>query len=312
LVFTFETADNTHRRARTILHVAIRQVRVSGLEYLALATKLLQRARLADPAAGVWEAADLHWWWRMPRASDAIQQLFWLDDEGPVAAVILTDWRRSWGCDPIVVRGASVPLPVLWEGAMRAIETADLRSVEVLARDDDPELRDLLASAGFVADVGGSGITWMDADDRAPPSPLPVGYMLVDRTQRVGTAHPMRRRNGEVVEERLRQSSLYDAELDLAIETSDGQTAGYALFWCDPVTKVGLVEPMRVEDAHQRRGLARAMLTAGLDRLARRGARRLKVGYGTDAARSLYVGAGFRITATCTSYTWRRAEASAA
>ena len=122
-------------------------------------------------------------------------------------------------------------------------------------------------------------------------------FVLVDRTQAAGP-HPMRHRNGEEVEARLRQCSLYDPELDLAVETADGEVAGYALFWFDPVTKVGLVEPMRVEDAYQRRGLARAMLTAGLDRLARRGARRLKVGYVTDAARDLYVGAGFRVTAT--------------
>jgi ribosomal protein S18 acetylase RimI-like enzyme len=63
---------------------------------------------------------------------------------------------------------------------------------------------------------------------------------------------------------------------------------------------------MRVEDLHQRRGLARAMLIERLDRLAKRGARRLKVGYGTDAARALYVGAGFRVTSTSRSYSWGR------
>ena len=49
-------------------------------------------------------------------------------------------------------------------------------------------------------------------------------------------------------------------------------------------------------------------MTAGLDRLAARGARRLKVGYTTAAARSLYVGAGFRVTSTSTSYSWKRPE----
>jgi ribosomal protein S18 acetylase RimI-like enzyme len=115
----------------------------------------------------------------------------------------------------------------------------------------------------------------------------------------------MRRRSGEAVETRLRQCSLYDPSLDLAVQCADGQAAGYALFWFDPVTRVGLVEPMRVEDMYQRRGLARAMLTAGLDRLAKRGARRLKVGYATDAARALYVGAGFRVTTTTTTYSRR-------
>jgi predicted N-acetyltransferase YhbS len=116
----------------------------------------------------------------------------------------------------------------------------------------------------------------------------------------------MRRRNGEEVEARLRQCSLYDPTLDLAVETADGEAAGYALFWFDPVTKVGLVEPMRVEDAYQRRGLARAMLTAGLDRLAKRGARRLKVGYGTEEAHALYTGAGFHVASTSRSYSWTR------
>jgi GNAT superfamily N-acetyltransferase len=287
--------------------MAVQEVRASGLEYLALATKLLQRARLADADAGVWEAADLQWWWRTPRRSDAIDQLFWIDDEGPVAGVVLTDWGRAWGCDPIVVPGVStVPLPTVWAGAVAAIESLALEAVEVLVRDDDFALLGLLSAVGFAADDDQAGITWLDAEDRPALAALPEGFVLVDRAQERSTPHPMRRRSGAGVEDRLRQCSLYDPELDLAVEAVDGQAAGYALFWFDPVTRVGLVEPMRVEDAYQRRGLARAMLTAGLDRLAKRGARRLKVGYATDEARRLYVSAGFRVTSTSRSYSWRR------
>lgn len=282
--------------------MAVDEVRASGLDYLALATELLQRARLADPEAGLWEAADLQWWWRTPRPSDAIGQLFWIDDDGPVAGVVLTDWGRTWGCDPIVVPGASsVPLGTVWARAVGASDALRLEAVEVLARDDEFELVGLLGRAGFVSGDR-SGITWMNADDRPGVAALPEGFVLVDRARQTPAPHPMRRRNGEGVEARLRQCSLYDPALDLAVEAADGEVAGYALFWFDPVTEVGLVEPMRVEDAYQRRGLARAMLTAGLDRLAKRGARRLKVGYGTDAARALYVGAGFRVTSTSTSY----------
>ena len=56
---------------------------------------------------------------------------------------------------------------------------------------------------------------------------------------------------------------------------------------------MGQLEPMRVEDEFHRRGLGRLVLSHGLDRLARKGARRLKVGFTSDAARGLYVGAGF-------------------
>jgi len=281
--------------------VAIREVQASGLEYLALATALLQRARHAE--AGLREAADLQWWWRTPRRSDAIGQLFWVDEEGPVAAVVLTDWGRVWGCDPIVAPGLSAA--TVWARAMEAIDALGLEAVEVLARDDESELLALLEEAGFAAGER-SGITWMDAEDRASVAALPEGFVLVDPARETAGLHPMRRRSGQAVEDRLRQCSLYDPELDLAVEAADGEVAGYALFWFDPVTEVGLVEPMRVEDAYQRRGLARAMLTEGLERLARRGARRLKVGYGTDAARALYAGTGFQVAATSTSYSWTR------
>jgi GNAT superfamily N-acetyltransferase len=281
--------------------VAIREVRASGFEYLTLATELLQRARLSNADAGVWEAADLQWWWRTPRRSDSIEQLFWIDDQGPVAAVVLTDWGQVWSCDPILVPGVST-VPTVWARAVEIIDTAGLNTVEVLARHDDPELMGLLTGAGFVAAGDTSGIAWMATVDRADVTALPEGFVLVDRTQATTRPHPMRRRSGEGVEARLRQCSLYDPALDLAVEAADGQAAGYALFWFDSVTMVGMVEPMRVEDAYQRRGLARALLTAGLDRLAKRGARRLKVGYSTDAARRLYVGVGFRVTATTRSY----------
>ena len=284
----------------------VRELRASGLEYLRLVTELLQRARLADAEAGLWEAADLQWWWRMPRRSDSVEQLFWSDGDGPVAAAVLTDWRGAWGCDPILVAGASRPaLATVWEGAVAAIDALGLDSVDVLVRDDDEALLGLLAAHGFVADDR-SGTTWMDADERPAVAPLPGGFVVVDRSREGAGPHPMRGRNGEAVEERLRQCSLYDPSLDLAVETAEGEVAGYALFWLDAVTGVGLVEPMRVEEAFERRGLARALLSEGLDRLARRGARRLKVGYGTEIARALYVGAGFRPTHTDTSYRWTR------
>jgi GNAT superfamily N-acetyltransferase len=286
--------------------VVVHEVRASGLEYLALATELLQRARLADAEAGLWEAADLQWWWRTPRRSDAIEQLFWVDDAGPVAGVVLTEWSRAWGCDPIVVPGFSaVSLSTVWARALEAIDALALEAVEVLVRDDDFELVGLLAGAGFAPGDDRSGVTWMNAEERPAVAAMPDGFVLIDRAQTT-TPHPLQRRSGEAVEARLRQCSLYDPALDLAVEAADGQAAGYALFWFDPETEVGLVEPMRVEDAYQRRGLARAMLTAGLDRLAARGASRLKVGYATEVARALYVGAGFRVTATSTSYRWRR------
>jgi RimJ/RimL family protein N-acetyltransferase len=90
------------------------------------------------------------------------------------------------------------------------------------------------------------------------------------------------------------------------VEDSKGKVAAYGLFWWDPDTGVGLVEPMRTEQPYWRMGLARHLLTNGLDRLATLGASRLKVSYLSDnpAARELYASCGFRPDST--SRTFRR------
>jgi GNAT superfamily N-acetyltransferase len=150
------------------------------------------------------------------------------------------------------------------------------------------------ARAGFTEVAETYEVSWLDAADRPPPRALPDGYELVSRAEPAGS-HPMARRNGAEVERRLRQCSLYDPGLDLAVRAPDGTIAAYALFWPDRRTGVGLVEPVRVEDAHAGRGVAGALLRAGLDLLAARGCGRLKVSHetGNEAARRLYHGAGF-------------------
>ena len=63
--------------------VVLTEVRLSGLAAVEAATSLLQRARLADGEVGLWEAADVQWWWRAARRSDEAEQLFWTDADGP-------------------------------------------------------------------------------------------------------------------------------------------------------------------------------------------------------------------------------------
>jgi predicted N-acetyltransferase YhbS len=283
--------------------VLVREVRAAGRDALMLATELLQRARRADRQAGIWEAADVQWWWREPRRSHRVEQLFWTDIEGPVGGVLLTSWTDdAWQCDPIIAPCASGLEPeVVWARALEEVGVQAVGGFEVPVRDDDLTFKELVEGSGLVAGERDS-TAWMNAADRRSVQSLAEGFALVDRTQRRGTPHPMRHRNGDAVEERLGQCPLYDPELDLAVEAVDGRIAGYSLYWLDPVTKVGLVEPVRVEDEYQRRGLGRAMLTAGVDRLAVKGAQRVKISYGTEAAAALYQDVGFQPTSTATWY----------
>jgi GNAT superfamily N-acetyltransferase len=280
----------------------------TGLESVELVTRLLQRARLEHPTAGLWEAADVQWWWRVERSTDSIEQRFWVDDaDEPVGAVVFTDWGRAWGCELMVTPAAADELrPPMWSHALDETRLRSLDAVEVTVRDDDPAMVALVTAAGFTAADSRGGTTWMDAGDVPSVPPIPDGYRLANRIELGDRPHHMIRRSGSQVAERLAGMSLYRPDLDLSIQTG-GEVVSYGLFWFDPVTKVGLVEPMRTEEGHEGKGLARHLLVSGLGRLAGLGATRLKVSYeiGNSRAERLYLGAGFVRESTDTVYALR-------
>jgi len=275
----------------------------SGLSYLAEVAALLQRARKEHPTKGLWEAADRQWWWRTPRSTDDRPKLFWYDEHGPVAAAVTTEWASATWLDLITL--PSVKASLIGEVFERGQGlTTDLGSVEMLVDDEDEVLIGLLRDAGF--HPGSGDVTaWMGAATVPEVSMLADGYSLHSRASNASTVHHFAQRNGPEVEQRLRQTSLYRPDLDLFVVDHHGEVAAYGLFWNDPATVVGLVEPMRTEEAHQGKGLARHVLTTGIHKLVAAGSERIKVSYDVDnrSAVALYLGAGFEPTMTCSLWT---------
>ncbi|MGI9597025.1 MAG: GNAT family N-acetyltransferase [Acidimicrobiales bacterium] len=279
------------------------QLRV-GIEYLHDATTLLRRVRAAHPTAGLYEAADLQFWWRIPRSTDNVGQLFWFDDLGrPEGAVIATDWgdvATDWSdgiaLAPITLPGATPDrvTEVIERGLAHAAESG-FGVVEIEVDRADDVTRQALAGHGF--SVKGDGVVeaWLAADDRPEVGPLHDGYRSCTRLDTMPRPHHMVHRSGPEVETRLGQTSLYRPDLDLVILDGEGGEAAYGLFWFDPETATGLVEPMRTADDHQRRGLARHLLTTGIALLAEAGAERIKICFEPDNAASsgLYLDVGF-------------------
>lgn len=273
-------------------------VRVAA-DAVATVTQLLQRVRSTHPTAGLYEAADLQWWWRMPRPTDDLPQLFWFAADGrPEAAAIVTAWATRSTLDLLM-------LPDTAKDQVRQVVDRGLAhaaglgygDVTIEADGDDSLMLRLLANHGYTTRKVSVVEAWMDAAERPGVSPLHPGYHLTSRETPSARPHHMIARSGPDVEARLRETSLYRADLDLAvIHDATGDTAAYGLFWYDPTSATGLVEPMRTEDAHQRRGLARHVLTAGVDLLARAGAARIKICYEPDnpASGHLYRDVGFR------------------
>lgn len=270
-----------------------------GVDYLEAVTALLQRVRSAHRTAGLYEAADLQWWWRTPRSTDELPQLFWFDHLGrPEAAVIVTDWGDRIALDPITMPDTTPDrlAHVVERGLAHASESGfETVGLEVDRAND--VLREVLFGHGFAIEDDGLVETWLAADARPEVSPLHEAYRLSRRLDTMGRPHHMTNaaRNHADVETRLGQTSLYRPDLDLVVHDSGDNVAAYGLFWFDPETATGLVEPMRTEDEHQRRGLARHILTAGIDLLAEAGAARIKICYHPDnpASKSLYLGVGF-------------------
>lgn len=274
----------------------------TGMSYLTDVTALLQRARKEHPTSGLWEAADRQWWWRAPRRTDEQPQLFWYDEHGPVAAAVTNEWSSTTWLDLITL--PSVKGSLSQEVFARGQElTADMPSVEMLVDDPDEPLMGLLEEAGFHRGPG-DVTAWMGA---TPPevNTLPDGYSLHSRADNASTVHHFAQRSGPEAEDRLRQTSLYRPDLDLFVVDRQGEVAAYGLFWNDPDTGVGLVEPMGTEEAHRGKGLARHVLATGIHKLAAAGSKRIKVSYEADnpPAVALYLGAGFDPSTTCSLWT---------
>jgi predicted N-acetyltransferase YhbS len=261
--------------------------RVVGTEYLSTITSLCHRRRLADPARFGWEAADLQWWWRQPRPTDVDGQLVFDDDHGVCAAIVTTRFRGHHELDVIVSPDALPDVgDAAWDLALEWVRSTR-EPVEATVPDDGPVAA--LLDLGFESDGEGFVDAWLDASDAPAIGELPGGFELRDRAVDATRPHHLRARNGGDVAARLQQCSLYREDLDLFVLAPDGGVAAYGVFWADPVTGVGLVEPMRTEAPHEGQGIASHVLAVGLSRLVGLGCTRLKV----TSTGPLYERAGF-------------------
>lgn len=274
-----------------------------GLGYLEAVTAVAQRTRAAHPTAGIYEAADFQWWWGRPRSTDGIPQLFWFDDEGqPEAGVVAIEWAKTTDLIPIVMPDTDASwMARVVERGLAHVAAVGLDGVGIVIDRADTVMAAVLADQGLTKLDDELGDSWLSADARPEVSGVPSGYRLTTRPHTMSALHHFASRNGPEVEARLRQTSLYRADLDLVVLDEDGAVAAYGLFWLDPVTRTGLIEPMRTEDDHQSRGLARHVLTTGINRLFDLGADRVKIAWdpANTPAHKLYTSVGFGPAREC-------------
>lgn len=262
----------------------------AGIDYLQAVTELLQRQRQAHRTYGIYQAAELQFWWARPRSTDDLDQLFWFDDDDrPVAAAVLNDFSQNGSlvysepmlCLFTLPDASAEMVHSVAERALAHAASLGFGAVELEVASDDVVLQQWLTGRGGALQEPAVVEAWLDIDDRQPVTELAEGYALRSRAEMDGEHH-MAHSTGAAFEERLQQGSLYRADLDLLVVDSAGDHAAHAMFWFDPTTSIGVVEPVRTLDAHQSRGLSRHLLTAGLERVAELGAERVSIGYEPD------------------------------
>ena len=86
----------------------------------------------------------------------------------------------------------------------------------------------------------------------------------------------------------IQRQPLYRRDLDIVAVAPNGEIAAFCTIWYDDFTRTAIYEPVGTVPEHQRKGLARAILTEGLHRLKRMGAVTAFVDGYSQAANALY------------------------
>ena len=90
----------------------------------------------------------------------------------------------------------------------------------------------------------------------------------------------------------LRKAPDYMPELDLSILDHNGEIAYFATIWYDDLNKIGILEPVGTIPKYRKMGLGKAVVYEGINRIIKKGARRIYVG----SDKQFYLSIGFKVS----------------
>ena len=178
------------------------------------------------------------------------------------------------------------------------------RSLCVWTPGQDTRRREMFVRHGYTAGEWVETQWRRGLDVPIPDCPLPPGYIirplgdgleLLERCYASGLGFhegdikiAVENRDDPAWYRNIQTAPLYRRDLDLVAVAPDGAIASFCTIWFDDVSRSAYFEPVATVPAHQRRGLSRALLTAGLQRLKQMGANLALVGGYSPAANALY------------------------
>jgi mycothiol synthase len=162
------------------------------------------------------------------------------------------------------------------------------RRLVVWSPQSDALRQEILLRRGYAKDEGPESQWRRQLSTPVASADLPPGYIvrslgdgleLLERCYASGLAfhsgdlqYAADNRSDVTWYRNIQTAPLYRRDLDLVAVAPDGAIAAFCTIWFDDVTRSACFEPVATVPAHQRRGLARALLTEGLRRLQRIGA----------------------------------------
>jgi mycothiol synthase len=182
-----------------------------------------------------------------------------------------------------------------------AVQREGQRVLSVWADAEDTLRLDLLQRRGYRRGKWAESQWRRDLDATVPEAPLPPGYTVralggVDELP-VRSWASWKAFHPDAPDEdyqgwewylNIQRCPLYRRDLDLVAVAPEGEIVAFTTVWYDDVTRSAYFEPVGTMPAHQRRGLAQAILSEGLRRLQRLSARRAFVGGYEPGPNALY------------------------
>ncbi|HEV7129974.1 MAG TPA: GNAT family N-acetyltransferase [Ktedonobacterales bacterium] len=272
-------------------------------DYAQLRDLLTAMPPLSGPAVYC-TAGDLDWWRYSDDDPMAIQLVhLWFAD----AALLGFAWPKDDQVDLLAhphYRDIE-PAMLHWAESARRLNSkaSEPLSLRAWAYDGDTRRTALLRGQGYVRTDTSFVYRSRTLDVPIPALHLPSGYTLrqleghAEIEQRVAVHRAAFTGSHMSVAKHctLMDAPTYRADLDLVAVAPDGAFAAFGIVWLDIANRLGVFEPVGTHPAHRRQGLGQAILSEGMRRLQRLGARAVYVNSrGEDVAASrLYESVGF-------------------
>lgn len=259
-------------------------------------------------------AADLHELLDAATDEETTRASIWEDEGGHIVAFAILALRYC-NCYFLIAPQTSsdeIARDILDRAEAQLRETGNCTTIDSPCRDTDTERVALLERHGFVRQETQTLYMARSLSEPIPPPVFPEGFTLrqvagEQELEAIVALHQAAFGTQNMTIETRRaimRNPAYIPELDLLLEAPDGALAAFC--YCTIPKEAnelsgrseGEIAIIGTSPAYQKRGLGRAMLLAGLQRLKDFGVETATLGTSSenDSAHSIYFSAGFRVS----------------